>query len=489
MSHRSLPLAWTLVLCAALLLGLAGCGSSSRADRDAASTLDGTSVADGSNGTDGSTAGDSQQPDTLAPGDLQISPDAQLQADVTVGSDAQLPGGAKCQPLPAPTGTTVVVKPSQAGELRTIVANAKSGTTILLEDGTYQLGGGDASSRLQFLVPGVTLRSQSGDPTKVILDGGYQTNELVSILASNVTIAEITLMRAYDHPIHVSGGAQTISGTTIYRVRVIDPGQQGIKINTGNNQTTFADYGTIACSEIALTTAGRGQIRDNCYTGGIDGHQTWGWVVRDNRISGFYCASGLSEHAIHFWNGARDTVVERNVIIDCARGIGFGLGANGNGSQRSYPDGRYAGLGYIGHFDGVIRNNAIVATQSGFDAGIALEQSRGTLVLHNSVVSKNAPYSSIEWRFANTVVTIANNLVSHNLRERDGNPSATLSGNLENAPSSYFFDPWNGDLHLTSSATGALGKGVELAAGLCDDDLDAQPRPSPRDIGADQRAK
>ncbi|MCA9521318.1 MAG: hypothetical protein KC609_10110, partial [Myxococcales bacterium] len=397
------------------------------------------------------------------------------------------PSRVDCAPLAPASGKVVTVKPDQAAELRTIVASATSGTTILLEDGTYLLDAGDSSSRLQFSVSGVTLRSKSGDPSNVILDGGYKTNELVSILASDVTIAEITLMRAYDHPIHVSGSATTISGTRIYRVRIIDPGQQAIKINTGNNETTFADNGTIACSEITLTEAGRAKIRDNCYTGGIDGHQAWGWRVRDNLIRGFYCSSGLSEHGVHFWNGSRDTIVERNRIIDCARGIGFGLGANGNGSYRTYPDGLYAGLGYIGHYGGIIRNNAIVATIAGFDSGISLEQSRGTYVLHNSVVSQQPPFSSIEWRFANTEVTLTNNLVSHNLRERDGNPSSTSAGNLENAPVSLFVDPWNGDLHLQSTANAVLGKGVDVPLGLCDDDIDGEARTKPRDIGADQR--
>ena len=64
---------------------------------------------------------------------------------------------------------------------------AVSGTTILLEDGTYDLLDGDFSSRLSFNAPNVTLRSLSGNRDAVILDGAYGTNELTSIHASNVT--------------------------------------------------------------------------------------------------------------------------------------------------------------------------------------------------------------------------------------------------------------------------------------------------------------
>ena len=40
---------------------------------------------------------------------------------------------------------------------------------------------GDAVSRLVFATPGVTLRSLSGNRDAVVLDGNYQTNELIAI--------------------------------------------------------------------------------------------------------------------------------------------------------------------------------------------------------------------------------------------------------------------------------------------------------------------
>jgi len=239
-----------------------------------------------------------------------------------------------------------------------------------------------------------------------------------------------------------------------------------------------------------LTDAGRANIRSNCYTGGVDAHQARGWVIRDNTIEGFWCEYGLSEHAIHFWKGSRDTVVERNVLVDNARGIGFGLTDSGSG--RTYNDNPCTGAGYVGHFGGIIRNNFIFQnrqqldeSQNGFDCGICLAQACDTKVFHNTVVSRATPFSSIEWRFSNTDATITNNLVSHNLLERNG-ASASLTANLDHQPLSLYIDGAGGDLHLAENANVAINKGVPIGESLCYDDIDGDHRDITPDIGADE---
>lgn len=394
-----------------------------------------------------------------------------------------------CPPLPPPTGTTISVSPSQADELRSIVASAPTGATILLADGYYDLSSGDYSSRLVFSTPDVTLRSLSGNRGEVVLDGGYVTRELISIRSSGVVIADLTLTRALDHPIHASGSpGAPIQDIVIHNVHIIDPGQQAIKVNP--IEDGWVDNGRIECSRLELTPAGRQQIRDNCYTGGIDVHKAWGWVVRRNQIEGFWCEAGLSEHAVHFWNASRDTLVEENFLYDNARGVGFGLRESGPG--RDYPDDPYPGVGYLGHIDGVVQNNFIGASdpdllnsQFGFDAGIVMEQARGTLVLHNTISSTSPPYSSIEWRWANTWVEIANNLVTHNLRPRNG-AQAELTSNIENADPVWFTDLDSGDLHLTSEAIDAIDSGADLGPNAVTFDFDHQPRDTAPDIGADE---
>jgi len=58
-----------------------------------------------------------------------------------------------------------------------------------VNDGTYNLDG----VYLRFDVPNVTLRSASGNCENVVLDGNYITTEIVQIVASNITIADLTL--------------------------------------------------------------------------------------------------------------------------------------------------------------------------------------------------------------------------------------------------------------------------------------------------------
>ncbi len=77
-------------------------------------------------------------------------------------------------------------------------------------------------------------------------------------------------------------------------------------------------------------------------------------------------------------------------------------------------------------------------------------------------------------------------MVSHNLRDRGG--TALLGGNLAEGDLSLFVDGEGGDLHLVSSASAAIDQGVALASGVCDEDMDGDPRPigAARDIGADE---
>ena len=456
---------------ALLCLGLAACDPSSPTPSGGGGgTGDG-----GLAGLDGSTSGEDAA--TASPTDASMPLDG--------GPSMASP----CAPLPPPTGTVVNVDPSMATELPALVAAASPGTTFLLADGTYRMTGSESQRRIQILADGVTLRSASGRATQVILDGEYTTAEVVSVQASNVTLAELTVMRAVDHCVHVTtreGGAD-VTGFTMHGAGLIDCGEQFLKVNPNGARSAFVDRGTVSCSHFELTDAGRPNVEravGGCYTGGIDAHATRDWVVRDNEFRGIYCAGeGLAEHAIHFWKGARDTVVERNRIVDCARGIGLGLGESGE--TRTYADDPYPGL-FVGHYGGILRNNILLATVPWYDTGIELQQARDALVVHNTILETagaTGSFSSIDTRFDNSITTVRNN-ITRRITVRSG--TSTADHNLEGATASLFVAADAGDLHLAESAAAAIDQGIPVAEAT--DDVDREPRSDGApDLGADER--
>jgi hypothetical protein len=437
---------------------------------------DNPSDRDGSVGDGPVTTGDGPVTTGDGPVTKTDGPVTKTDGPVTKPDSSVPPATNPCPALPKASGTTVKVKPTQASTLASIVSAAKTGTTILLEDGTYKMTGSEGQRRLQFKVAGVTLRSVSGQRDKVIIDGEYTTLEMIVISASNVTIADLTLKRAKDHLIHVTGsGSANIKNPRLHNLKLVDSGEQFVKVNS-DGKNHYADDGRLECSHLEMTAAGRPNVETlggtSCYTGGIDTHGGWGWKVRFNTFKGIYCTSGkLAEHAIHFWSASRATLVERNIIVDCARGVGFGLVQSGK--TRTYPDNPYPTVsGYIGHYDGIIRNNVIHAGSAAakyFDTGIELDQAYGAQVYHNTVVSKPT-FSSIDYRFANTKATIQNNL-TYKITKRNG-ASGTVTPNLQSTPASYFVNAAGVNYHLKASAAGAINKGVVVKeAGL---DLDGK---------------
>lgn len=392
-----------------------------------------------------------------------------------------------CPALPPSAGREVPIAAGDAAGLRSAVDSAEPGDVILLADGTYHLDG----SYLWIDVDDVVLRSQSGDRDAVVLDGAYLTTEIVNVVGSRITVADITLKRSRDCAIHVQpADGRDIEGALIYNVAVVDPGQHAIKLNSVGGH--YADRGVVACTRQELTSEGRPHV-SNCYTGGIDFHRSRGWHIYDNHIEGFWCPSGLPEHAIHLWNGNADSLVERNTIVNVARGIGLGMNPVGTDERGFAADYECAEGSAPDDFHGTVRNNVIVADDpdlfasgSGFDVGIELENTCDSRLLHNTVFSTAPPYSSMSWRYPGTSAHVANNLLSHNLRPRDV-ADVIPEGNIESAGAAHFADAGARDLHLASGSS-AVDAGVQLSGdSTVPHDIDGDPRDAAPDVGADER--
>jgi hypothetical protein len=381
-----------------------------------------------------------------------------------------------CAPLSAATNHEVTV--GSTAELQSAVNNLTSGTTILIEDGVY-----DLTNTLNIRnVSDVTIRSASGNRDAVVLRGRGMANAnygnvphvLAVYDATDILIADLTMRDAYYHLIQIHGEADA-DGVHLYNLHLIDSGEQFVKGSTAGNPGPYADDGIVECSLFEYTDRARSD-----YTNGVDVLAGSGWIIRDNIFRNIRAPKGqLAGPAVLMWRNSLDTIVERNLFIECDRAIALGLStpdANTRDGNTTYD-----------HQGGVIRNNMIYREGSG-DVGITVNYARDVAIYHNTVIQNGTfPWAAIEYRFSSTSAVIANNLTDGPIWQRDG-ASGAISGNITNATLDWFVDAGAGDLHLSAAAAEAIDTATGPA--LVNDDFDGHFRPvgEAADIGADEYA-
>jgi len=360
-----------------------------------------------------------------------------------------------CPPYPAPPGTTVTVSTEAA--LRSQAANAAPGTTILIASGTYYI-----QDTIQVLHNNVTIRSRTGKRGDVILDGGGMLTgqtHVIYVDADDVTIADLTIRNAGEHGVSVQGRDRV----TLYNLHILDTGYQLVKVNPLYDGS---QDGLLACSRLEYSSTA-----PEDYTNGISAHDAHNWVVRDNEWYRIRTPNNVPAPAILFWSGSSNTLVERNLLVDCYQGIAFGNASHGAGD----------------HSGGVVRNNFIYASLR-HDSVIEMVHATGWLVANNTALLLN-PEPGMNWgmeaRFADTSGTFAYNLTNRSVINRDG-AAGVMTGNITSATSAWFNDPAAGDLHLRPTASGAINQAGALAQ--VSDDFDGETRPigSAPDVGADE---
>lgn len=381
------------------------------------------------------------------------------------------------EPLAVTTG--VIYRVGTAAALQNAVAAVNAAgvpATILVSNGTYVL----TDWALPMTCNRVIVRGLSGDRDAVVIRGpdegtSASLEHVFWVVASHVTIADLTFGWCLYHGIQVHGQPPyNVSGLWVHNCRIVNCNEQFIK---GTSATDDPEGVTDSLVENCLFEFTSGWAYQ-FYTGGIDAHKVANWTVRDNLFRNIRAPDGNAEHAIHFWNRntarPQNVIVERNIIINCDRGIGFGLG--------SWLQGHDGGTS-------VIRNNFVYNDGAGpnTDVGIGLESATGVKVDNNTVV---VPYwAPIEYRFAaSSNLVFRNNLVDGSITARDGAPAPARSNNLESVQSWWFRNLANGDLHLKPGVTSVLDKGCTVAAFADDADGDARPDGAAWDIGADEYA-
>ncbi|MBF0226160.1 MAG: right-handed parallel beta-helix repeat-containing protein [Desulfobacterales bacterium] len=353
---------------------------------------------------------------------------------------------------------------STYSELKSRLAIVNPGDTILLADGTFTISGDFA---LAVRTSDITIKSQSGNREAVIVKGqgmSGNVNHGFWIDANNVTIQDITIQEVYNHGIQLD---VNIDGVHIKNCIFRDTREQMLKVPYNTNINDPSEDGIIEDC-LFMYSAGVGP---QYYIGGIDVHFGKNYIVRNNTFQDIQSpGGGLAEHAIHFWSSSENTLVEKNLIINCDRGIGFGLGT-------------------VPHIGGIIRNNIIYHDGSGTyaDVGIGLESSSNTKVYNNTIYFNHNRYpNAIEYRFSGTYgAYIANNLTNKLIVSRNSG-TGTLENNVTNCQSNWLVNILSFNLHLAYKVDSVVNQGV-IITGLTDDfDGDRRPMGGGIDIGADE---
>ncbi len=355
-------------------------------------------------------------------------------------------------------GTVLFV--GSVAELRSAFqeANQSGGNmTILIEDGIYPIA--STASYPYLTASNLVIRSSSGNRDAVIITGqGMQavngTEIGLSLQGDNITVADLTIRDVGNHGISMNS-----NNHLIHNVKIQNTFEQMIK---GTSSDGGSDNCIVQCSLLEYPAG----IGPQWYIGGLDIHDGDNWIVRDNVFKNIASPSGsVAEHAVHFWNSSSNNIVERNLIYNCDRGVGFGLGDSPNQG-------------------GIIRNNMITNDGSGpyNDVGIGLETSPDTEVYNNTILISYP--NAIEYRFVSSSnIKIKNNLTNKLITSRNGG-SADAIDNYTNAIPTWFIDPSSGDLRLFENRSEIIDQGSDLVQ--VQDDIDQVMRPQGNgiDLGA-----
>jgi hypothetical protein len=407
----------------------------------------------------------------------------------TVSAATQaFPNNSNPPSLPAPTGTVINV--STVSQLQAAVANLQSSQTIMIAAGTYNLTG------TLYVPQGLTniaSRGATGKVSDVVIKGDAVINATAPYNGSaiwgsgsgisgaipfgmwignvqGVTIGDLTLENYVDDAIILNAGVQS---PLIHNVVMLDTGEQLFKSNPdgsgGGVNNGIVEYCTIGYSVAA----------PNNYTNGVDVHTVQNWIIRNNVFKNIYTTNPLTTlgpgarvgPAVLIWNGSKNCTTENNAFFNCQREIAYGLS-----DPSTITDDNSGGL---------IANNFIYRSGSQHgDVAIGVWNSPNTEVAYNTVVLNGDYVNAVEYRFATTTgVKVLYNLTDAAVVSRDG-ATATVTGNVTSAQSSWFVNESIGNLNLTTAATAAIGHGVYLPEVATDYSGQARPSGSSTDVGA-----
>lgn len=352
---------------------------------------------------------------------------------------------------PAPTGS--VVRASNVAELFEAAERIPAGGTIALADGRYSL-----DRCLWLRRDAVTLRGESGDPTRVVLDGAAcREGELVALQSCRgVALVDLTLQNVRYNAIKLNTDSG-VHAVTIHRCILSNIWQRavkGVKVPAADRDRLRPRDGRIqhCVFENARPKAWEDDPTDTAetfggnYIGGIDLMYPRGWRIAHNVFRGIRGRSGAGRGAVFLWHEAEDCLVEDNLIMDCDTGIALG----NSHKPEAVP---------IHASRCEVRDNRVCRTPEG---GIVADYTRDCRIVHNTV---HDPQSRLG-RLIRVVhdsegLLVADNVIDGAPPRNEWGGSVVWRGNRVGRWTDAFVDAAAGDLRfkaaLSSTGRGAVG--------------------------------
>jgi hypothetical protein len=380
----------------------------------------------------------------------------------------------KSPALPRPTGQ--VIRVSTVDELFRAADDVRPGGTILVADGHYRM-----PRYFELRTDNVTLRSESGDRRRVVIDGAESRHgELVGIRGcSGVTIADLTIqnIRWNGFKLNSNTGVHRV---TIYNCVIHNIWQRGIKgvgvPSANREQLRPRDCRVQYClfyndrpKQFSDDPADTPERFGGNYIGGMDIMYATNWTISDNVFIGIHGRTQEARGAIFLWHDSRDCIVERNVIVDCDSGICLG-----NAHRKAETETHCLRC--------VVRNNFITRTP---ESGILADYTTNCAIVHNTIHDPGSRLKRlIRLVHDNDGLVVANNLLSGPPLQNQSSETIQIVGNVTQVLTDKFASVQDGNLHLNERVA-SVTDACELLPNAVRD-FDGQVRDSRPDAGADQ---
>jgi hypothetical protein len=380
----------------------------------------------------------------------------------------------KAPALPSPTGG--VVKVNTAEQIYDAAGKLVPGGTILLADGKYGM-----SRSLILRGRDISLRGESGDPWKVVLDFQGGNQGVAFTACTDATLACLTVENVRQNGIKLNSneGVQRVRIYNVVGHNVWQRHVKGVKVPDLNGQPQWIEGCRI---QYCLFYNDRPKQRGDDpyedgesrfgfnYVGGMDIMGASRWLISDNVFIGIRGATGECRGAIFLWQNGKDCVIERNIIIDCDTGICLG---NSSGREE-----RRHCTGFV------VRNNFITRCP---ENEILADHTRDCRIVHNTVHDPASRLGRLLRVLHASDGLVARNNIFSGPRVSIEQPTGAIdvTNNLVRAAADRFVDPARGNLHLTDRAADAIDKAAPIPDAPLD--IDGDPRGDKPDLGADER--